>query len=311
MGQKRLVIAAVAALVCGLLGTLSAGAATGARARNGLIFFDRTGAKSGDIFAMGPSGSGFHRFVRNGLQPSVSADGRLVVFQGEGSGGYTGGYELAVVRTDGSKRRVIATQSEVPDSPSFSPDSTEIVFDDGASSIWAVDTAGSNLRRLVSLHKVGVLAPVFAPNGRAILFVEYNRSTGTSKGLFLMDPDGTHVRAVPRTGTAGDGSFSPDSKTILFPGPHDSIYRMSLNGSHLRRLTHPPTKGKGGGPAPGDDQPKFSPDGKKILFIRASGNLPGGGWSGPHGVFTINANGSHLRRLKDGAWFDPSWQPRP
>jgi Tol biopolymer transport system component len=86
---------------------------------------------------------------------------------------------------------------------------------------------------------------------------------------------------------------------------------MKLNGSHLRRLTHPPTKGKGGGPAPADDTPRFSPDGRKIVFIRASGNLPGGGWSGPHGVFTINPNGSHLRQLKDGAWFDPSWQPLP
>jgi Tol biopolymer transport system component len=304
---------AVAAFACGSLGSLSAAAATGSnsRVRNGLIFFDRTGVKRGDIFAIGPNGSGLHRLVRNGLQPSVSADGRLVVFQGESSRGYVGGYSLAVVGTDGSHRRVIPTQSEIPDSPSFSPDSTEIVFDDSARTIWAVNTDGSQLRRLVSVRKVGLLAPVFSPNGRAILFTEYSQSTGKTKGLFLMDPDGTHVRAVPHTRKASAGSFSTDSKTIVFAGGHDSIYRMRLNGSHLRRLTHPPTKGKGGGPAPSDEGPRFSPDGRKIVFIRASGNLPGGGWSGPHGVFVINANGSHLRQLKDGAWFDPSWQPLP
>jgi Tol biopolymer transport system component len=296
-----------------LLGSLSAGAAagSGSRVRNGLIFFDRTRATGGDIFVIRPDGSGLHRFVRNGLQPSVSADGRLVVFQGESSRGFVGGYRLAVVHADGSQERVIPTQSEIPDSPSFSPDATEIVFDDGAGTIWAVNTDGSNLRRLASFHKVGVSAPVFAPNGKAVLFGEYSRRTGISRGLFLMNPDGTHVTAVPNTGTANVGAFSPDSKTIVFAGPRVSIYRMSLDGSHLRRLTHPPTRATGGGPAPSDDGPRFSPDGKKIVFIRASGNLPGGGWSGPHGVFVINANGSHLRKLRDGAWFDPSWQPRP
>jgi Tol biopolymer transport system component len=260
---------------------------------------------------MRPDGSELHRFVRNGLQPSVSADGRLVVFQGESARGFVGGYHLAVVSADGSQRLVIPTQSQTPDSPSFSPDSTEIVFDDGSGSIWAVNTDGSHLRRLVSLHKVGVLAPVFSPNGQAILFSEYNRRTGSSRGLFLMNPDGTQVRAVPHTAGVGGGSFSPDGKTIVFSGAHASVYRMTLAGSHLRRLTHPPTRGNGGGPAPGDDGPRFSPDGSKIVFIRASGNLPGGGWSGPHGVFVINANGSHLRQLNDGAWFDPSWQPLP
>jgi eukaryotic-like serine/threonine-protein kinase len=290
---------------------LPAGAATGAHARNGLIFFDRTGARRGEIFAIRANGRGLHRLVRNGLDPSISPDGRVVVFQGESSRGFVGGYQLAVVRADGSHRRVIPTRSESPEFPSFSPDGTEIVFGDGAGSIWAVNADGAQLRRLVSVHKVVLSAPTFSRDGRTILCAEFSRSTGRSKGLFLMNPDGTGIRAVPHTQTGGDGSFSPDSRTIVFAGPHSSIYRMRLNGSHLRRLTHPPKRGKGGGPAPSDGQPKFSPDGAKIVFIRSSGNLPGGGWSGPHGVYVMNANGSHLHQIKDGAWSDPAWQRRP
>src|SRR3954463_3984487 len=141
LGRWLMPAAVVAALVFGLPGSLPAGASTAsiARVRNGLVYFDRTGASRGDIFAIRPDHSGFHRVVRNGLQPSVSNDGHLVAFQGESSRGYVGGYNLAVVRPDGSHRRVIRTQSEVPEDPSFSPDGTEIVFDDGARRIWIVN----------------------------------------------------------------------------------------------------------------------------------------------------------------------------
>src|SRR4051812_25079323 len=86
-GPGRWVVpaAVVAALVSGLLGSPRAGASTAsvARVRNGLVYFDRTGATRGDIFAIRPNHSAFHRVVHNGLQPSVSNDGQLVVFQGE------------------------------------------------------------------------------------------------------------------------------------------------------------------------------------------------------------------------------------
>src|SRR3954471_16586985 len=94
LGQWLIPAFVVAALVVGTSGSLPAGASTasGARVRNGLVLFDRTGATRGDIFAIRPNHSGFPRVVRNGLQPSVSNDGHLVAFQGESSRGYTGGF---------------------------------------------------------------------------------------------------------------------------------------------------------------------------------------------------------------------------
>src|SRR3954470_18681121 len=172
--------AVVATLVLGLPGSLPAGASTasGARVRNGLVYFDRTGTTRGDIFAIRPNHSGFHRVVRNGLQPSVSNDGHLVAFQGESSRGYVGGYNLAVVQPDGSHRRGIRPRSEAPEYPSFSPDDTSIVFDDGARGIWVVNTDGSHLRRIASF-KARPSQPEFAPDGQSILFVQYSRRTGS------------------------------------------------------------------------------------------------------------------------------------
>jgi Tol biopolymer transport system component len=250
------------------------------------------------------------------MQPSVSRDGRLVVFQGEGSGGFTGGYDVAVVNADGSHRRVIVPPSEglqYVESPSFSPDRKEVVFDDDAGSIWAVNTDGSNLRRLLSLHHGRApTRPVFAPDGNVILFDEYNLRKGTGLGIFLMNRDGTHVRSVPNTTNRDSGgSFSPHGKTIVFSGAN-GICRVGVDGSHRRQLTHPPLPVPSNSAPITDEFPGFSPDGKKIVFIRAAGSLPGGRWNGPHGVFIMNANGSGLHQLNgNGNDSDPSWQSPP
>lgn len=284
------VVTAVGSLVTGL-GT--AGAATSVTARNGMIFYDvGSGARGSAIFAVNPNRSRSHRVAGRAWEPSVSADGRLVAFLDVRSEG------LAIMNADGSHRHSVRYSSGPfsVESPALSPDGEQIVFIGNGGGLWEVNTDGSKIQELASLHN-GATSPVFSPTGKTILFTEYSKRTGRFLGLFLVNSDGTKVRAVPNGRRASDGSFSPNGKLLVFEGPHNSIYRMRLDGSKLRRLTHPPKTGKGGGPAPFDQMPKFSPDGTQIVFKRSAGNLPGGGWSGPHGLFIMNANGSHLHLL--------------
>src|SRR4051794_14913782 len=71
-------VAALAAASASWLGQWSARALTSSRVRNGLIFYDTgPGGRSEEIRAVRPDGSGLHRVTRHGLEPSVSADGRL------------------------------------------------------------------------------------------------------------------------------------------------------------------------------------------------------------------------------------------
>jgi Tol biopolymer transport system component len=305
-------IAVVAAIA--VLGSATGHAATGAGVANGRIFFYRLLVNGGgDLFAVQPSGSGLRRVARNGTEPSVSADGRLVVFQAQVGCGRTAcqARDVAVMDADGSHRRAIPGTDGLPNSelPSFSPDGGQIVFDDGARSIWAVNTDGSNLRRLASLKRgVGPSAPVFSRDGKTIVFTEFNSQTGNKLGVFEMDADGTHVRRAPNV--AGDAT-SPDGRTVVFGCGH-GLCRMSSNGSRRRQLTHPPL------PVPRNTAPVvdgfagFSPDGTKIVFIRYAGNLGPGRWNGPHGLYVMSANGSRLRKL-DGNGNDdgPSWQRLP
>jgi Tol biopolymer transport system component len=310
------IVVLVVVLMAGLPGLLSAGASARSQVRNGLIFFDRLRESGADIFAVHPDGSGRHRAVRNGMQPSVSRDGRLIVFQGGAPGGFINGDELDVVHADGSHRQVMVSPSEglqYFDAPSFSPDAKEIVFDDDAGSVWAVNTDGSNLRRLLSLHhRLAPTGAVFAPGGSKILFDESNLQSGRALGMFLMNADGSHVHSVPNTTNRdGGGSFSPSGKTIVF-SCGISICRMSVDGSHRHRLTSPPLPVPSNTAPVADDLPRFSPDGKKIVFTRHAGSLAGGRWNGPHGLFIMNPSGSRLHQINgNGDDADPSWQSLP
>jgi Tol biopolymer transport system component len=61
------------------------------------------------------------------------------------------------------------------------------------------------------------------------------------------------------------------------------VFRVRIDGTHLRQLTHNPD---------GSDEPTFSPNGKRIAFDRI-GNNHGG-------IFTMRPNGTHLHQLRSG-----------
>ena len=69
------------------------------------------------------------------------------------------------------------------------------------------------------------------------------------------------------------------------------IWTVNADGSGLTRLTNaealPPDTG-------GDEDPRWSPDGRKILFEGATPTHLGG-----NGIYTMNADGSELTRLHD------------
>ena len=298
LGDRLVVMSViVAGILLALLAWLPGHAGAAGNVRNGRIFFD----DGRSIWSIQPAGSGLRLVAHHGVAPSVSADGRQVVFVSE--------FAVGVMDANGSHRRLInvlptkggptgQNPLDVED-PAFSPDGEEIIFDDGAGgSVWAVDTDGSNLHRLLRLHQGrAAIGPVFAPDGMTILFTEARVRTGTGLGMFLMNADGTHVRAVPNGTHAGGGAFSPSGMTLVF-NRNGGIYRMNIDGSHVHRLTRPPLPiPRNAGPV-FDDVPRFSPDGTKIVFVRAAGNLGPGRWDGPHGLFIMNADGSYLHLLK-------------
>jgi Tol biopolymer transport system component len=117
------------------------------------------------------------------------------------------------------------------------------------------------------------------------------------------------VRAERAPAPAGPHRVvAQDGRWIAFgrdPAPGDNgIWLMRPDGSDLRRLTRNPYAGAECGC---DGDPAFSPDGKRISFVRVRAERRGRG-----ALFVMNRDGSNVRRLTPWT-FDPgvnhTWEP--
>lgn len=155
--------------------------------------------------------------------------------------------------------------------------------------------------RLLSLIQgkqtpLDVQAPAWSPDGRTIVFVSWRDGNGE---VYAMDADGSSPRNLTQN-PAKDvrPAWSPDGRRIAFvsrrgpssrckPGPgrcgldrQSEIYVMNADGSRKRKLTRDRAF---------DDYPTWSPDGRRIAFLR------GRGARGQ--LYVVNADGSGLRNL--------------
>jgi TolB protein len=140
-----------------------------------------------------------------------------------------------------------------------------------------------------------------------------------------MNADGTEHRALTRlwNGKRASLAWSPDGRKLAFlaaggpvlddlgrggcgVAPPDycfQLYVLNSDGSGLRNLTSKLAASRGFGAGLASD-PVWSPDGRKIAFVRVSKRL---------GVYVVNADGSGVRNLTPkpagAAYAAPAWSP--
>jgi Tol biopolymer transport system component len=148
-----------------------------------------------------------------------------------------------------------------------SPDGKTIVFD-LLGDIYTVPMTGGTATRITSGSGFDG-QPRFSPDGKSIVFVS-DRSG--SENLYLVDPDGQHLRSLTRGANNAyiSPDFTPDGQYVVTSRGGD-LYLYHKDGGSGLRLTGqtPPQQAGQGGPGGGQAPSNFmgasvSPDGRYI-----------------------------------------------
>ncbi|HWJ51170.1 MAG TPA: hypothetical protein VNR42_09125, partial [Solirubrobacteraceae bacterium] len=165
--------------------------------------------------------------------------------------------------------------------------------------------------------RVAVAPPAWSPDGRWLAFTgvvdRHSKRIEPSTDIFVVRADGSGLRRLTRTGSAGEPVWSPRGRTIVFaelthvgnPNVVTSfaapLMRVNRDGKDVRRLT-PLVRGQV------DRLGSFSPDGKRLVFTRS--NVGALAYTGriETSIEAIGVDGSGLRQLVAGG-SDPAYSP--
>ncbi len=232
--------------------------------------------------------------------------------------------------------------------PQISPDGAWVAYsvsavdsakDKSESDVWMTSWDGSQTVRLTSSPE-SESSPRWSPDGRYVAFLS-GRQEGKGAQLWLLDRRGGEAQRVSQVrGGVSEYAWSPDSRRIILvveeetdtiaakdtgekktPKPividrytfkRDIVGYLGTKRSRLvlfdlaTKKTESLTRGLSD-----DDEPSWSPDGGRIVFVRRE--VPQPRETGNTDVFVVDARaGATPRRLTDFAGPDggrPSWSP--
>jgi Tol biopolymer transport system component len=171
--------------------------------------------------------------------------------------------DVFAMDVDGSNVVEVAAEPGPEFDAAWSPDGASVVYRDSTRGINEDDeifvaAADGSERRNITDDPANDWGPDWSPDGSTIVF-NSDRDGGRLRG-YLVDPDGTNLRALEIDVWTEYASFSPDATQIVFEG-HDGtdyeVYVADVATGETRQLTD----------APGNDGwPVWSPDGSTIAF---------------------------------------------
>jgi serine/threonine protein kinase len=245
------------------------------------------------IWSVSPLGGDTRRVLEVGDAPDLSRDGSRLVFE-RGGTIWTSG-------ADGSDPHAVPgalfRYAQLPTGPALSPDGRTIAFFHPPvgpnGDLWILPVAGGTPRRLTTDVREGGW-PVWTPDGRWII---YSSARAGSRTLWCISTAGGEP--IPLTTGSGDDDqpdVSRDGRQVIYTNTRNTweVRSRNLKTGEERTLLDRRTE---------TIFPRFSPDGKRIVFFGRADYAVG--------IFTMNSDGSDVRQITAGRELNhmPQWSP--
>jgi Tol biopolymer transport system component len=284
---------------------------------NGRIAFEQGGA----IYSIRPDGSDRRQLTTDtrSHSPRWSPNGRRIAFHRAG--------DVWVMRADGSAAHRITSGSANDINPSWSPDSSRLVFSRTTTgtlagrSLYVVSAAGGTGQLLTTQSDGCAVEPTWSATGRYVVYWDQCASGVTAGGNALRKVNTTTGAITTVVGVAGlatpEGQFfvlntgpdvTPNGSQVVFTALDQAsgnycIAITDLSGGGFRCLS---SKIEGGVFLA--DDPAVSPDGRLVMYTTGNEN--------PQlDVITTSGSGQCCNLIYASGTNDfplrPDWQPRP
>jgi len=190
----------------------------------------------------------------------VSADEKLVYYDSD----LSGTSQLYRVPATGGEQERLTTDNQQDFAPAPSPDGHTLAFHStrtGTREIWLLSLDDGTLTQVTNTPDQEVL-PRWSPDGQTLAWGLVNGSGGIR--LARRGPDGKFGKPIERLNWGVAPSFSPDGRWLTFasaPVGTRRLFVMPVDSGAPRSPVD-----SGGTPPPDATFPKFTSDGREILF---------------------------------------------
>lgn len=180
--------------------------------------------------------------------------------------------------------------------------------------IFTMKASGSGLKQLTNLEEDEAYQPSWSPDGSQIVFSTTLRSSSNGLSLYVMNADGSDMRAlnerenshIPSPGN--NPQWSPDGTRIVFDrcvncqiGTNLELFIYDFETDSVIRLTDNKSS---------ESNPTWSPDGQRIAFTSDRDYFDGDTLRFRKDLYVIDADGKNLQRLTNNGFVGSlDWHP--